>query len=1075
MKIKNKRIISISIAAFLFVLLADLSSASAATVKVEGENYSDMSITPVMRNRAEFSGGTIVEYLREAEGDKEHYIEYNVNVAKDGAYQVNVVSTLLASAYTADYYVQANGGETIDAGMEHTIISKITSSTYPDTIEKYNLGTLGLKKGENTIRFIINTEDIRSDKLLAFFIDYFELAEVPFGIKRLENCEDLNVYEQNQRVSFNILFNTKLTQEKEFKFIVKDFWSTVVLESNFLVRNDTTEHYLNLGKFESGWYTIEVFEGDNKLAYNTFSVVVPKSKRDKIDDSPFAVDFASNQLVRGGKENVERYIRAAELAGISMVRERYHWITLQPKEDNYRFEVSDNDLQPFEDSDLKIVNDFHGTPGWAKEKVKDLPTNLFHVYNFHKEMATRYKETVDAWEVWNEEDTIFCSEPADFYASVMKASALGVSDANVGAKTVVGGFASRPGPTSSRTYIDLALQNDVMSYSDAYNYHTHLASTGEDVVQYLPKTDNRSLISDAYDRRKQEVWVTEAGMYMPVPTGGSPTREQLLEQARYLVTSTTQSLSLGTTRHFWFVLPSYVEEGRELGTFYASGSPYPCYSAEATLTHMLGKGKYIGALDNLPEFAEGYMFNNGKNDVAVIWAEHGDKATVKTNSAISLVDIMGKEKAISPVNGEVTVDISHYPVYIVFNGKSSLDNYYPQEFVVEKTEPHTFSTAQRIILQQYFGSSEVQSPKLQGYQLKFNQSTEMTLNVYNFNDSEQSGVIKAVPPEGVIVTPAEVNVTVGAMSMEPITFTIEYSEEAEPNVTSFLKFEGEFAGDSISPSVSRLFAYKEVETDNVTYFEGSDDPANWDGSNIVETADPAVITAGTTQGAVMFDIKFNGGNKWFYPFFYLDDPTILRGSTGVCFRVYADEELNDVSMNFFAYLKDGRQYYLGHSKGKQVKAGWNQIAIPWEHLELFVSPYGNLDFRDFDTDLISHVAIGCNSNRDDDVKPYQIKEFGFYTEEKKAEEETDITVNGLVENNVYKAADLNRIDVSIPEGEYDKVYVLINDEEYEKFTLEGNRMTLDMSTLGKGYYMIHICAKTQSNFIVRKVVNIYIE
>ncbi|MBS7298804.1 MAG: hypothetical protein KIG65_06950 [Eubacteriales bacterium] len=1073
MKIRNIRnIISISIIAFLLVLLAGFEAVFAATVKVEGEKYSSMSINPVMRSRAEFSGNTIVEYLREPEGDKEHYIEYKVDVPKDGAYQVNVVSTLLASAYTADYYVQANGGETIDAGMEYTIISKVTSSTYPDTIEKYNLGTLGLKKGENIIRFIINTADIRSDKLIAFFIDYFELVEVPFGIKRLENCEALNVYEESQKVSFNVLFNTTVPEQKKFRFVIKDFWSAVVLEDEFLVRGGVSEYLLNFGRFQRGWYTIEVFEDDNKLAYNTFSVVVPKKERAKLDDSPFAVDFASSQLVRGGKENVENYIRAAELAGFTWVRERYHWITLEPSDGNYKFEVSDADLKPFEDSSLKIVNAFHGTPSWAREKVKDLPTNLFHAYEIHKELATRYKDIVDTWEVWNEEDTIFCSEPADFYASFMKASAIGVSDANVGASTVVGGFASRP---THSAYIDLALQNDVMSYSDAYNYHYHLADTGDDVTQYTPKTDFRSLIADAYDRQNQPVWVTEAGMYMPVATGGSPSRGQLLEQARYLVTSTAQSLSLGTTRHFWFVLPSYVEEGRELGTFYASGNPYPCYSAEATLTDVLGRGEYIGELDNLPDFAEGYMFDNGKNDVAVVWSEHGDKATLKTNSPVSLVDIMGKEKVISPVNGEVTVDISHYPVYIVFDGKSSEENYYPQKFIIGKNETHTFDTAERIVLQQYFGNEEVQAPKLQGYQLKFNKATEMTLNVYNFNDSEQTATIRAISPKGVVITPAEVSIPVAAMSMEPVIFTIKYTEEADPNVTNFLKFEGEVAGNSISPSVSRIFAYKEVETDNVTYFEGSDNPAKWDGSNIVETADPAVITAGTTPGTVMFDLKFNGGNRWFYPFFYIDDPTVLRGSTGVCFRIYAEEELQDISLNFFAYFKDGRQYYLGHSKGKQVKAGWNQIAIPWDHLELFLSPYGNLDFRDFDTDLISHVSIGCNSNRYDDVEPYQIKEFGFYTEEKKSAEETDIIIKGIEEKGVYKAADLEAIEVSIPAGEYTGIFVEVNDNDYENITINGNKLVMDMTSLSKGSYMIQVCAQSESNFVLRKVVNIYID
>ncbi|MBP3361063.1 MAG: beta-galactosidase [Clostridia bacterium] len=1071
-----KKIVSmITALSMLGSLLFSLKVFAAGSIKVEAEEYvSAASGMGVRTDTPEFSNGSILIYAKAPQKSGDCYIEYKVKSPAGGAYKVSAVTTLLSSRFTADYFIEVNGGERINAAVEAKTVKTIPSKTYPDTVLEYEFGTLELEKGENTIRIILNTDDVRSDGLLVFYMDYFELTEVPFGLKKIQPNQTLSIYEQNKPVSFDLQFNCKSKEAKQLRFEVTDFWKAEALKSNFTIKNNTREHTLYLGRFKIGWYTIEVFEGDKSLGFCSFSVVPPQGSREKFDDTPFAVDFASDWLVRGDKDNVREYIQAAKLAGIEWVRERFIWSDIERQKDSYNFEPMDKAIAPFKDSGLKIVNTFHDTPGWARKSGRNLPNDLFEIYQVQKDIARRYKDEVDVWEIWNEQDTIFCLEPADLYSSFFKAAAIGVSDAGVGAKAIVGGYASTP--TEENPYTDLSLQNEIMDYSDGYNFHSHLSYTASDnVSQFKPRAERLQYsTASAYDSLNQPVWVTEAGMYMPVKTGESPSREQIMSQAKYLVTSTVQSLASGTDKHFWFILPSYVESGRELGSFYASGSPYPCYSAEAFITYILGKGRYIGELNNLPEYAEGYMFDNGKEDVAVVWSEHGDKYSALADTPVRVYDIMGNESVEYPVDGKVTLDISSYPLYIAFGNKSAGDNYYRQEYTVDKTKTHTFNTGERVVLNQKFGEEEFNAPKLDGYQLQMDSATELTVEVYNFNDKKVSGTVKPKAPAGYIITPESVDVSVPEMSKKDITFTIEFSDDAAANTTQFLTFEGVFEGEKTSPSVSRVFSYKEVETENITLFEGCDNPESWDGSNITAGADPVVITKGVAGDSVRFDLKFNGNDRWFYPFFKINDPSILKNTTGICFSVYAEEDLPKISMNFFAYLNDGRQFYLGHSKGKQVKKGWNQVTVPWSKLSLQSSPYGLLDYRPFDTDLITKISVGCNSPYDD-VAPYEIAKLGYYTDEPKDKSRAEIKVVGLENGAHYKAEDLKNISIQLPKQEYKEVSVTLNKKKLDTASAADGNLLIDLSKLERGSYAVQINAKTQFNYVLRKVVNIYIE
>ena len=219
---------------------------------------------------------------------------------------------------------------------------------------------------------------------------------------------------------------------------------------------------------------------------------------------------------------------------------------------------------------------------------------------------------------------------------------------------------------------------------------------------------------------------------------------------------------------------------------------------------------------------------------------------------------------------------------------------------------------------------------------------------------------------------------------------------------------------------------------------------------------------------------FNGGDKWYYPYFDIPDPSIFYDTTGICWRVYSDKDVAGAKMHFFAYLNDGRQFY---SSEFQIKAGWTQYAVKWDDLTLQQSPYGLTDYRPFDLSLVNRISIGMNPNPSStEVQPYELKDIGYYTEAEKPVTETNIILDGIEEGAHYESGELKIVKAALPDvNEYTKVRVIINDEDMTDFTVSGNDVSIDLSKLKRGRYTMQIAAVTKFNYSVREAVNFYIE
>lgn len=1062
---KNKAGITAVLVAALIAGVFPAMSVSAEAITVEGENYSSIGFNArIDRGKSDMSGGEVLVVDGAPQSGRSYEVAYEVDVPEEGNYNLEVISSPVAMSWTNSYAVSINSEETVNM-TDGDMQSELNTPSYPGMFRKYKIGPFYFKRGINTVTFIIDLNTTREmDGHVVFYLDCFKLDSSGAGISMLKANGPCGVFEKGTSVVYDVSFGGGTKKDASYRFVVTDFWGSKVAENTIQCGKEQLKHFrLNLGKFDTGWYQLQIYNGaTGELEKETSFSVVPVVAERYQGETPFAADFASLSTLPN-ETRLKEMQKTLKYAGINWVRERYTWADIQPNAKTYNYTDMDRRVEIFSDDGIKITMPYAGTPSWTNVN------NLFDVYNFQKNAAAHFDGKIQAWETWNEQDSTFLEVGADVYAAYCKAAALGVKDSGADAKVSFGGLCIR---LDDDFYADLMLKNDVSSFSDFYNLHAHSAYSGNRVekldVPYVQK--NREW--KAQYAKNQPFWMTEAGIAMNLGGNAAPTMDQLMSQARYAVVSTAQSLASGVSKHFYFVWPAYVETGHEWGIFNKNDESRPAYASEAVMTYVLGKGEYKGSLKD--ETIEGYVFDNGKNDVLVAWTDMAATMTLKSDHDVRVTDLMGQEKIVKSENGEVKVDVSYYPSYISFDGEMPVSEYYPAHYSFDEDKQLTFTDAQRIILQQNFENHNQKVNKKVGYELERGKTEKMSVTVYNFNNKPMTGSIRG-ELDGFDVQIADEEIRVEAMSSKMVSVTlVPTGKEANIGDMKNLKFVGTFDQQDTSPSVSvvRVNDAPVIETFNL--FEGQNDANNWDITNIAAVG--SVKATNQEDGSVAFDFSFTGSGWWFYPQMKIKDASILKDTDGIVFWSKAEKgSALAGNHNVFAYLTDGRQYSLGDMTSIYFTEGWTQIKIPWSSLKLYLSPLGPVDsdIRSFDPTLIDMMSIGANFSQPQ--SKYYIKDFGYYVEKDGTQGTDDaISFEGLKNGSCYQPQDLADVKVTLPKTDYNKITVMLTDEIIQPASVDGNVLHLNLANTHKGDYVLRVICEDKRGYKTAESIRIFV-
>jgi hypothetical protein len=397
----------------------------------------------------------------------------------------------------------------------------------------------------------------------------------------------------------------------------------------------------------------------------------------------------------------------------------------------------------------------HISPGWANPQRGRFPVDLRDAYNFHREMARRWRGVVEAFEPWNEADIEnFGGHPGSEIASLQKAAYLGLKAGNPKVIACQNVFA-----LSKQPILDDFQENAAWPYFDTFNLH-HYAGL------------------DAYEKVYREfravsagkpLWVTECNV--PVRWSGDeklkePSPADLRVQAGRVAGVLATALHQGGAPVFYFLFPHYVEGQTQFGIVRPDLTPRPAYVALAAVGRLLADARPLGRLQSSDAKVRGFMFaarpDGRARELLVAWATDGTVKLSLPAGPEALFDVLGRECA-SP---GVELALTTAPVFALFpvgtaKRVSLAEPPKPAPLLKGKPSP---------VVLQAIRPKESVALAHSAYRLDPAKPETISIRVYNFSQREVRGRFEVQAPPGWSVEfPAELRLPAATDSEVKLT------------------------------------------------------------------------------------------------------------------------------------------------------------------------------------------------------------------------------------------------------------------------------------------------------------------
>lgn len=759
----------------------------------------------VVRSHVDMSGGSCLMLRVNPALPKEYYVEYNVNVSDAGYYMMTLTSTPpTVSEWASPICMSVNGSDMVELyGTKNAVVSSSLG------VSDYASDVVYMNSGSNKIRFTV--KDRNNQGYYYAVIDKFELTPSNIALEAVYSDQPYMTYEYGTDTDIYARMNGIVNSDINVSYSVKDYLGASIKNGTATVEAGGRTGTISLGELPMGAYIVTASYNGASVS-NSLSIVVPVSNRNAYSDTPFAVDtnfFGLYNKYSENKNYLDDYVEALKLMGVTWIRDR---ISLSDAVCDENGNVTVNLVKNVTignkvraGSNIKISSVINTLPDWvSNEYMAD--DDMTKVYSLFKAVGDALGNSVDCIEILNETDhggtTTANDNGPDMYASFLKAATIGIKDSASDAIVVSQGAARWP--TSERNYSPMLYENNIFDYASADNYHFHSTIDTADYNEYteFPGIEGLSNIKavQAECNSAVPVWVTEAGYLIKKAETEELSVAEQDAQARYLVTSAVESVANGTDKHFWFLGTVY-QDGDYTTGFMNKNRNYPAFypamPAVAAMTHILGKGDYIGTLNSGSVCS--YVFNDN-GETAVIMYTTGSNAniTVSTdaNTAVKY-DMFGNSENLEAVDGNYTIAVSKKPVYLKFTG--TVKNVTRKERSIKAVDLNgkSLNTSQRVVITQRYSDNAVIGSRSGGYFIDGDDNT-VTVTITNLNPSTVTGTLNGESDSAWSISPAKCSFSVGSYESKDYVFSI--SPRGESN-TSVIYFNADINGAS-SPSTA---------------------------------------------------------------------------------------------------------------------------------------------------------------------------------------------------------------------------------------------------------------------------------
>jgi hypothetical protein len=318
-------------------------------------------------------------------------------------------------------------------------------------------------------------------------------------------------------------------------------------------------------------------------------------------------------------DGLDKVIAAVRDLNFDWLKQEIRWAQIEPAKGKYDWDALDAIVEASREAGIKVLLTIVDAPAWARggEPGVDPPTDARDLAEFLGVMAARYRGKVQAYEIWDEQNTRRSREgqplSAANYVDLLRAAYHAIKEADPEAIVVSGA----PTPTGvndgewaidDRVYLQQMYDAGLKGVCDAVGAHPNgyanppdVYYKGGDFDPARPFDDHRSFfyrnaMEDAYQIMVENgdadkcVWATEFGWGTPDGLGieVSPgyafihdIDEQ--QQAAYIVGAYTWAKAWGHAGTMFLynlnVSPARSDMGLVYSIVYHDGSPRPAYTA----------------------------------------------------------------------------------------------------------------------------------------------------------------------------------------------------------------------------------------------------------------------------------------------------------------------------------------------------------------------------------------------------------------------------------------------------------------------------------------------------------------
>ena len=827
-------------------------------------------------------------------------------------------------------------------------------------------------------------------------------------------AEAVGIFEAGEEVSFTITHDQS-DSERKIQFRISDLSGAVSYEDYFRIEANTNTTAVGMGIHPVGWHRVRFYENGSEIksVYCAFSVLRPGTP----EKSPrLAADYAGAYAGNDGlsrytvsRADKQGYAEAMKKAGLGTIRERVVGTTGE----SAVYKAIEEQIDDISAGGTGIM--LSAAAGRKSDE------DLYLTYCRALSNAEYYKDRVTAWEGSNEPD-IHGIMP-DREAASLKAMAIGILDSGVGAAKTTSGLCN-----VNSDFTEILMQNGVMDYLDVLNVHSHRpVGGGQDPYYGVPKwiLQNSKKLATVYGGR--QVWSGETGLYCFAGENYEPRDDQLIVQTRFAITSMTEAFAkTGLDKNFFFLFRHYVENHSgtisDMGMFSKNHLPYPSYSALAALGYYFGDGTLLGRLRDLPETADGYLFDNGEKQLAILWNESDGKKNMqfKTNKAVRVIDLVGKseERRVLPKSGKVSVTFDNNPVLILFEDAPEDACYkmtYPQ---IPEISVTSVPESKKIVLRQDWGST---SGNGEAYQLEPDTEYTITLEAMNLSSKKASGTVTIKTSDALeIVGAASQKFSAKAYENAMLSFKVRVRDDYHRDGDAYVSFGGSVSAGALSESVAKC----------------------------------RVNAKRNYNDRELYSIGLRGWHR------VQNDE--LAGSDGIYFVI---NQSGAVSGKVFV---DIGTRYLQYRAYQSSETGAVVYRIPWENFYDSVNGMNN----GIELDRVRQMQIVADSGGENVSGLISVGVYSYETP--KDEIFPEIKISGAENLGIYRNNQTLKLSADIPEGLSDaRVYV--NYSRYDDYTIDENgHLELTLVHPEEGAYKVMVSAKADFGRQVYDEVDFYV-